>query len=229
MKPSDLKNKLVLAHAGFSNRSASQRYRENSIAGVTESAATDYIDIIELDLRKSSDGVLYRFHGNLLRYYTMLKFPLRFETLQRWYQVDTLADMLRVIPSHKCIFLDIKNTSVTRADLLGIFTDKEFQEVIIGNKSVRYLRQFTDMPTMFVKILNGNVLCNFYNLTKLRAEGFKYFEVVFAWQLGTKAVQRVAHSGLILRISGLGFFSSKHYWRTIKRHNITHVSSDFIE
>lgn len=85
------------------------------------------------------------------------------------------------------------------------------------------------MPIDFVKILNGNILCNFYNLEKLKNKGFKYFEAVFSFQANTKTFKKVEKSGLMFRISGLGFRSKETYWKKIEEYNISHVSSDFIK
>ena len=106
--------------------------------------------------------------------------------------------------------------------------EEDFKEIILGNRSVNYLDRFANMPDGFVKILNGNVFCNFYNLAKLKEKGYKYFEAVFSFQVNAKTFQRVQRSGLMFRISGLGFWSRESYWRTIDKYNISHVSSDFI-
>ncbi|MBX2866893.1 hypothetical protein KTR10_02985 [Candidatus Kaiserbacteria bacterium] len=225
----NLKDKVVLAHRGFAHRKSHEKYRENSVDACRESSQTDYVEIIELDLRKSKDGVLYCLHGNLLEYSFLLQFPRIFSSLREQYKADSLADILEVISKDKIVFLDIKSTNITRDDLLHVFEGREFKEVILGNKSVSFLDRFTDMPESFTKILNGNIFCNFYDVDKLAEKGFTYFEAVFPFQISNKAAHRVAKSGLMFRISGFGFLTKESYWKAIEKYNITHVSSDFID
>ncbi len=228
LNKTQLKNRVVLAHRGFSDRTAHTKYRENSKEACSESSRKKYIDIIELDVRKSSDGILYCYHGDLFAYHIILKLPLPFSLIKKIYNVNTLKEVLGVINPKKRIFLDIKDVSITRDDILKHFRGISFKEVILGNKSVRYLNRFVDMPTGFVKVLNGNVLCNFYNPEKLRRSGFRYFEVVFAFQVNPRIFKKVQQSDLVFCVSGLGFFSESAYWRIIERYEIAHVSSDFI-
>jgi len=224
----DLENKIVLAHKGFASSKSKDTYKENSIGACKESSDTDYISIIELDVRKSKDNILYCYHGTLLQYCTTLKLSKNLAAIQNQYAVSTLSDILEIISSNKILLLDIKDTSITKEDIAKVFKDKTFKEVILGNKSVRYLNRFTDMPDSFVKILNGNLFSNFYNLDELKKKGFKYFAPIFSFQLTTGAFSKVEKSVLMFRISGVGFITKKSYWRKINKYNITHVSSDFI-
>jgi hypothetical protein len=224
----NLENKIVLAHSGYSCRKSKDVYRENSMEACRESSNKDYIGIIELDLRKSKDGVLYCYHGTLFQYYITLKLRRNFSVVKEKYHVDTLGDILNIISEDKIIFLDIKDTSITKEDLVKIFDGRNFKEIIIGNKSVSYLSRFDGLPDVFVKILNGNIFCNFYDFDKLKNDGFKYFEAVFSFQVNSKAIKEIEKSGLMFRISGLFFRDKESYWEEIEKYHINHVSSDFI-
>ncbi len=222
------KDKIVLAHMGFPDRSARKEYKENSKEVCALSSKKDYIDIIELDIRKSADGVLYCYHGNLFEYHFLLKLPFTLSSLKHYRQIDTLEEVLNVIDENKSIFLDIKDTGITNEDILKHLKAMNFEEVILGNKSVRYLDRFTNMPNNFVKILNCNIFCNFYNLDRLKEKKFKYFEAVSPLQVNSKTLKKVEEAGLIFRMSGIGFLSKDSYWRKINKYGIKHVSSDFI-
>lgn len=225
----DLTEKIVLAHRGFFNATCVQQYREHSLEVVREAVSREYVDIIELDLRKSADGVLYCYHGNFWEYYFHLHIPRKFSAIRDRYHVYTLTEILQVISSEKSVFLDLKSKSITKEDILAAFNGKSFKEVILGNKSVRFLDRFMDMPHHFVKILNGNIFCNFYNLARLRSKHYKYIEVVFPFQIRNKIVERVRRAGLELRVSGLFFLSQRHYAHVISAYNIKHVSGEFID
>ena len=221
-------DKIVLAHAGFFNKASKKRFRENSAEVCREAVKRDYIGIVEVDVRKTADGVLYCFHGSFFQYHFLLKFPRTLSWLKARYGVDTLESILEVIPKEKSVFLDIKDRSVTREDVLRAFEGRTFKEVMLGNKSVAYLKRFHSMPSQFAKILNGNILCNFYDLRKLKRDNFKYLEVVFAFQISNRAISWVESHGLEFRCSGLFFLSSRSYWKIINYYGLQHVSSDFI-
>ncbi|MEK7095460.1 MAG: hypothetical protein AAB917_02260 [Patescibacteria group bacterium] len=223
-----LADKIVLAHKGFFNKESENFYRENSKEVCEISSKKNYISIIELDIRKSKDGVLYCYHGNSFEYYIGLEIPKNFGILQEKYKVNSLAEVLDVISEEKSIFLDIKDTRITREDILKAFPKKKFKEVILGNKSISFLNRFNEMPREFVKIFNGNILCNFYDLKKLRENNFRYFEVVFPFQVRKKLIENVYRAGMEFRCTGLFFMSNTSYWKKIYKYGIKHVSSDFI-
>lgn len=224
----ELCEKIVLAHKGFFNKTCEKIYRENSKDVCAVSTRKDYIGIIELDVRKSKDGVLYCYHGTFIQYYFTLRFPRDFSVLKKKYSVEALAKILDVITEDKIVFLDIKDVSINRADIFDAFADKRFKQVIIGHRSVSFLKRFYRMPREFVKIINGNVFCNFYNIGDLRRDNFRYFEVVFPFQVRSKIIERVKKNNLEFRCAGLFFFSKESYWRKINKYNIKHISSDFI-
>ena len=223
-----LEDKIVLAHSGHACSKSKKIYKENSIEACRESSEKDYIDIIELDLRKSKDGILYCYHGTAIQYNLTLKLSRNFPNIEVNYKVDRLDDILDIIPKHKVVFLDIKDTSITKEEILKSFKKRDFKEIMIGNKSVSYLSKFNGLPKEFVKIINGNIFCNFYNLSKLKNNGYRYFEVVFPFQVYTKIIKKVEKNGLEFRISGLFFLSKESYWKKIDRYNIKYISSDFI-
>jgi len=153
----DLASKIVLAHKGYFDKQSEYFYRENSVDVCKMSSAKDYIKIIELDVRKSKDGILYCYHGTPFQYYFSLKFPRTFVDLKKKYNIDSLDDVLAVIPESKIICLDIKSRSVTREDILNALTGKNFQKVILGHTSysTSFLRSFNNMPDNFSKVMNG--------------------------------------------------------------------------
>lgn len=224
----NLINKTVLAHKGYFNAESEKTYRENSKEVCAISGTIEYIGIIELDIRKSADGVLYCYHGSLVEYYFYLKFRKSFADIKNKYHADSLQDILDVIPDSKIVFLDIKDISITADDIWSVFKDRKFKEIIIGNKSISFLRKFNKLPNQFVKIVIGNIFCNFYDLKKLRDDRFRYFEALFPFQISKSIISRVLESGMQFRCAGLFFFSRKSYWRVIEKFDIKHISSDFI-
>lgn len=227
----NLQDKIVLAHKGYYNRECEKIYRENSSDVCKISTNKSYIGIIELDVRKSKDGVLYCYHGTLPQYWLALRVPQKFSDLQKKYNVDSLEEILKVITENKTIFLDLKSKSITKEDIINALKGKNFKEIILGNtsiSSVSFMERFNNMPDQFVKAMNGNIFCNFYNLKKLKDKNYKYFEVVFPFQISRKQIENVRESGLEFRCAGLFFINGKSYWNKVNKYGIKHVSSDFI-
>jgi|GEM_PF-5802392 len=129
----DLQGKIIFAHKGFLNEESKKIYRENSFEACKVSSASESICGIELDIRKSKDGIIYCYHGTLLQYCITLKFPRDFIVLKEKYKLDKLKDILNVVPGNKSLFLDIKDTAITREDILNAVAGKKFKEVIVGN------------------------------------------------------------------------------------------------
>jgi len=227
----DLQNKIVLAHMGYFNKECRKTFRENSKDVCKVATTKDYIGIIELDVRKSKDGILYCYHGTLLQYWFGFIFSQKFSDIKKKYSVDSLEEILEVITEYKTIFLDLKSKSITREDILTALKGKKFKEVILANTglfSVSFLQRFSDMPAQFVKAMNGNIFCNFYNLKKLKEKNYKYFEVVFSFQINKKLIENVKKNGLEFRCAGLFFPNGKSYWEKINKYGIKHITSDFV-
>lgn len=93
--------------------------RENSIEGL-QAALSFNADIIEIDVRKSRDGVLYCHHG-LIPFGVFAAQFFRFINFKTIKQLvgerETLADMLAIIPEHVDIYLDVKSRRISAEDL----------------------------------------------------------------------------------------------------------------
>lgn len=224
----NMEDKIIIAHKGYRDANSKILYRENSKEACAASGASKEIGIIELDLRKSADGVLYCYHGSFLEYCFYLKFSKDLPVIKQKYHVDSLQDILAVIPEEKIIFLDLKDNSIVADDILNAFSGKKFKEVILGNRSVSFLRRFNALPGWFVKIMNRNTFCNFYDLQKLNQDRFKYFQVLFPFQISEKTIKRVHANGMEFGCATLFFWSRKSYWNAINKFQIKHISSDFI-
>ncbi|MFA6257166.1 MAG: hypothetical protein WCT29_02695 [Candidatus Paceibacterota bacterium] len=220
----DLKDKMIYAHKGYFDRESVKHYRENSVEVCKIASTKDYIKAIEVDVRKSSDGILYCYHGNFWQYIFLLKIPQTFTTLQKKYHVATLKDILSVISSDKIIALDIKDTKITKADILNAFAGKKFKEVVIINKSTAYLERFDNMSKEFVKMLNVNVFPAFCNLEKLKGDNFKYFEILFPFLATKKILQKIKDSGLEWTgFPAIIFTSEESYRECVEKYKIPYL------
>lgn len=222
--------KAVFAHRGYFNKASKRFYRENSKAICEAAAQKDYVKVIEIDVRKSSDGVLYCYHGKLLQYYFSLRIPRKFSNIRRRYHVDTLSDVLDVIPEDKVLFLDIKSRSITRSDVLGVLAGRTFKEVVLGHTSLTtaFLDRFYDMPPGVVKAMNGLVLRRFHDIKKLKEKNYKYIAATFPFQVDLDIVRKAEQHGIELMYMGVFSRGAKHYLRVVDKYGIPHVFSDFV-
>lgn len=219
-----------MAHACLFDANDDGEYRKDSQHVCKLASDNDRVNILEIDIRKSKEGILYCYHGNLFEYYVLLHFfkrPMAY--LRKKYKVNTLAAILDVVDEQKMLFLDLKEKSITREDILEHFANRTFKEVMLANKSPRFLDRFHDMPTYFVKRFNGNIFCTFYNLEKLKRRGFKYFEAVFPFQVNERIMKKVQTAGMEFCFTGMFFFSQKGYWNKVRKYDIKYVISDHIE
>lgn len=113
---------LVMAHKG-----GSAHGRENAIDTIKRALAYRP-DIIEVDVRKSRDGIMYCHHGSEPWGTLMAAFfgLLPFRQIQRLAgQRDTLKEILAVIPEDTLVYLDLKDPWIVASDLRPIITGRK--------------------------------------------------------------------------------------------------------
>ncbi len=157
------------------------------------------VDIIELDIRKSNDGILYCYHGGVFACF--LKY-FSFKSVNQILSVDKLADLLLVIPQQKIVFLDIKDNTITAGDLKPIFNHFN-HHFWLAAYSLKYLYQ--------LKLNLGNQHKYIYNF------GFIFFNrgiriakklginniKIFVWQCNEKNMEKIYLAGLNFTIEEL--------------------------
>lgn len=225
----NLEGKIICAHRGYFDKECRKTYRENSTDLCEAASKKEYIQAIELDVRKSKDGILYCYHGTFMQFFFLLKVRRSFTDIKRRYHVDALSEVLRVISEDKMISLDLQDTFITKADILTAIGDQQFKEVILASPSVSFLERFYDMPRNFVKFMIRNPFAPLYDLKKLKEKNYKYYEVVFPFQVTKSVAERAARHGLGFSCQALFFLSKRSYWKKIEAYNIQWISSDFIE
>lgn len=106
---------LIMAHKG-----GTAYGRENSLETIRKALEIMPDVIIEVDVRKSRDGVLYCHHGSVPFGVAAAAFfgYLSFAQIQKLIgQRDMLSAIFKAIPETAIIYLDIKDRSVTAEDL----------------------------------------------------------------------------------------------------------------
>lgn len=128
------KRPRVIAHRGGKGHG-----REND-AETIQKTLIYKPDIIEIDVRKSKDGVLYCYHGSIPLGVTAAQFfyHLNFKWIQHLAgKRDTLGTVLRVIPEDTIALLDLKDKHITAQDLMPFIDNRE--NVWIETTSERHM------------------------------------------------------------------------------------------
>ena len=191
---------LVLAHGG-----GAAHGRENSIEAIRESLRFDP-DIIELDVRKSFDGVLYCHHGSIpvgvsaAQFYHLLTF---FEIQTLVGHRNTLKEALTEIPSTSIVHLDLKDRRISAEDLKPLVMGR--QNVWLGVWTLRHLRSLRkDLGDEFVFVLLRPLMFLKRNLTQLCSLADSVF--LYPWQWNKKNAKELAKAGIFCStVQGLYF------------------------
>lgn len=174
---------LVGAHRG-----GAAHGRENSIAAI-KAVLPFKPDLIEVDVRKSSDGVLYCHHGSVPLGVSAAKFHrfLRFKQIQLFTgKRDTLEEILRVIPADIGVFLDIKDKRVSPEELSPLIRGRN--NVWVSAYTIRHLRMLRKgLGEDFLYALNRPLLSVRGELNRVQGVADSVHAFVWQWNASTRA------------------------------------------
>lgn len=142
------KNTKVIAHRG-----GKAHGRENDAETITRALAYKP-DVVEVDVHKSSDGVLYCYHGSIPLGVIAASFlyHFTFAWIQRLVgKRDTLEKILRVIPEDTTVLLDLKDQHITGEELAPFVAKREHIWVMTSSeKHTQILRKTFDEGVEYV-------------------------------------------------------------------------------
>jgi glycerophosphoryl diester phosphodiesterase len=129
--------------------------RENSLEAIREALKYNP-DIIEVDVRRSRDGILYCHHGSIPFGVFAAQFFgfLSFRRIQQLIgKIDLLQPVIEAVPPSVDIYLDLKSTDITSADLRPLVSGK--LNIWVTTYSVSQLRELrSGLGENFVYVLN---------------------------------------------------------------------------
>jgi glycerophosphoryl diester phosphodiesterase len=104
-------------------------------------------DILEMDVRKSKDGVLYCHHGSI-PFGAALSQVLKVFTLSQIRfllgRVDTLQELLEAVPSDTIVYLDLKENRISPEDVREALRHCPSRHIWIGAYSFKHLRRMRE-------------------------------------------------------------------------------------
>jgi glycerophosphoryl diester phosphodiesterase len=187
----DKSRPLVMAHRG-----GFYEGRENSSVGIRENFKYNP-DILEIDVKKSIDGVLFCYHGTILTLLTIGFLPYKF--IKRFIPyVETLEEILATIASLDAsviVYLDIKSASIKPADLKGTLKKFSLSQVWIAAYTFRKLQVFRkSLGEDCVYIFNRPAL--WLGRAIKAAQGVADVIQLFPYQWRAKNVEHARRSGV---------------------------------
>lgn len=161
--------------------------KPNSLISIQQAVKLP-VNIIELDIRKSRDGVLYCYHGGLFA--CLLKY-LNFKIIKKILSVDRLVDILPVIPAQKIVFLDIKDSTITAVDLKSVFQQFNNHRFWLAAYNLKYLHHLKiNLGEEYRYIYNfGFVFLN-RGIRLSKALGISVIKI-FSWQCTDKNIEKI--------------------------------------
>lgn len=127
-------------------------------------------DIIELDVRKNHDGILFCYHGGLFALFTNPNNK----------GCETLEKIVSHIPDTIIIFLDIKDTRITAADL-RLITSRHPHIFWIASRNLNYLSTLHQQLPNLTYIYNAAPLLFTRGITQLADKNIAACKI-FWWQ-----------------------------------------------
>lgn len=206
---------LIMAHRG-GNCFAT----ENSLEAIQQSLKHNP-DIIEIDVRKSTDGVIFCYHGNIREFlFPDIYFKKPYSKIQKKYPTVVRLSEIASHVADKCIlFVDIKDLSITGHELMDEL--KSLSKVYIASQNLNYLEKLPPIPLDWKKVCNGGILfLNNQNLSQLVNSNLNIIEL-FWWNFSNHQINllrnnnieaALAHWFLPQRIYLKHCFSKKSAW-----------------
>jgi len=154
---------------------------ENSATAIRASLQHG-VDIIEVDVCKSSDGILFCYHGNWLQYVIpFFFFKKKYSKLKkRRPKLIILKHAIRLVGDKAILFLDIKDTSISPSELHDALAGIKVSEVWVASRDIELLRKIYINSVFRRRIYNMGLLNPRRRVSQLRDAGVSVVEL-FWW------------------------------------------------
>jgi len=144
---------LTLAHKGGDCFGV-----ENSLTAIKK-ALKFKPDIIEVDVRKSKDNILFCYHGNILEFLLpKLFFKKKLKTLKHRYPtIATLKQVASLIGNKSILFLDIQDKDINVEDVIKELKGVKIKEVYLAKNDLEFHKNIKKLPLKWKKVYNVGI------------------------------------------------------------------------
>ena len=151
---------------------------ENSQQAI-EASLKYKMDIIEIDVRESSDGILFCYHGNVSEFlFARFYFKKPYKLLKEKYSsLLTLSEALALIQDKAILFIDVKDNNINPSKLITQIKQGKSNQVYIASQSLDFLKKMGSLPKTWRKVCNGGILFLKLKLHELLASDIDIIEL----------------------------------------------------
>jgi glycerophosphoryl diester phosphodiesterase len=198
---------IIVAHAGGAGKGI-ENNRESILRIVPF-----HPNAIEIDVRRSKDGVLFCRHGSVPFEIAFWQFSpyLPFTWIKKLFpEINTLQEIIEVLPSDIILLLDIKDTRITGNTLLPY---KKFFSIII-DYNISHLKELREiLGDQMVYVLAPKI---FIKRAILNAGGIADVITTLFWQNNLRLITLAKRNKL--SVQPVQFFIPRKYYADLVRH-----------
>ncbi len=179
-------------------------------------------DIIEIDVRKSKDGVLFCHHGSVpfgvlrAQFLRFLNFSFTIKSLGT---INTTVELIEVIPENIIVYLDIKDKNINAAEILEIINRFSAHKIWLAAYSLKQLKEFrSNLGERCIYVYNRPVI--FLNIFIKKAKGVIDIAQLFIWQWNDRCVKIAQANDIAVHLERWFMPATKKLELGIKHGNI---------
>ena len=193
---SEMNEPLVMAHRG------GEYFDSENILESVEKSLGIGADLIELDIRKSKDDILFCYHGGLWevlfsRFYFNRDLK---ELMKRNERIAVLSDVVELMNEDDVLFLDVKDKSISVEDLENALIGFG-GKVYFASNSFDYHERVGDLPEDWKRVYNvGLWKLTPWNFEKIKKLKFDVVEL-FIWDFKEKNIKLLRKEGINVALS----------------------------
>jgi len=209
---------LIMVHAR-----GNINFRENSIEFIKYSNNLKP-DIIELDIRKSKDNVIFCLHGSIIlgqiyNYFSKYRY---FHKINKNGKINTLSELLSNIDYNPILYLDLKQSNITFLDIDMILSKFKFKKIYIAAYSLPYLENL-------MKNTNNNYKYSLqiplFRINKFLKDK-KIVTMVKVWRWDINKIKLLREKGYEVKLSSWFYFFNEFIKKSVKVHSFYVCISD---
>jgi len=185
------KRPLVVAHKG-----GDYFGKENSIASIIKSIDAG-VDAVEVDLRRSIDGILFCYHGNILEtLWPSFFFNKTFAELRTKYKdLSSLEEVAKAVSNKVALLIEVKDYSIPVSEIEATIKKFKISEVYLLAIRFTYHSRENKLPERWKRVLNARMFFPWIPLSKILKIKANVVELV-PWNYTEGNISKLRHHNI---------------------------------